>query len=269
MLDIKFYETYYFCNVVQNVIKSQFNYLLDLEGFCGDLNIYNHSEPFRKYSTLHSFIEYIVDDIYFEAIDDAKNNNLRAQVLKYQKAPIEYALEYHSLCFTSFKGYMKGEQKELCEFNEDDLVNYYLQLKDDVYYELVEQTTKEIFHVLFQNREFLLSFNQMMAEYLESAGGGNCNLFTKKGTFKRRHIPKWVKRAVFYRDKGRCILCDSDLSGTLNANNMENYDHIIPLAKFGFNDVTNIQLLCKACNQKEKKADLLITSSKYYSWYKY
>ena len=28
----------------------------------------------------------------------------------------------------------------------------------------------------------------------------------------------------------------------------ERYDHIVPLARFGANDVTNLQLLCEPCN---------------------
>ena len=28
-------------------------------------------------------------------------------------------------------------------------------------------------------------------------------------------MPEWVKRAVFYRDRGRCVLCGKDLSGQL------------------------------------------------------
>ncbi|MBV4522630.1 HNH endonuclease [Pseudomonas sp. SWRI74] len=66
---------------------------------------------------------------------------------------------------------------------------------------------------------------------------------------KRVTIPKWVRRAVFYRDRGRCVLCDKDLFGQINLENHKNYDHIVPLAKHGLNDTSNIQLLCKECNQ--------------------
>ncbi|MPL66263.1 hypothetical protein SDC9_11932 [bioreactor metagenome] len=64
------------------------------------------------------------------------------------------------------------------------------------------------------------------------------------------------------------ILCDRDLSGILNLENKVNYDHIVPLDKYGFNDISNIQLLCFDCNQK-KKANPAITSHFYQSWYSY
>ncbi|MFW2567879.1 HNH endonuclease [Aliarcobacter butzleri] len=58
------------------------------------------------------------------------------------------------------------------------------------------------------------------------------------------------------------------MSGILNLENKVNYDHIVPLDKYGFNDISNIQLLCFDCNQK-KKANPAITSHFYQSWYSY
>jgi 5-methylcytosine-specific restriction endonuclease McrA len=59
-----------------------------------------------------------------------------------------------------------------------------------------------------------------------------------------------------------------DLSGLVNIENSENYDHIVPLASYGLNDVTNIQLLCSKCNKK-KSGGTAITSYKYQTWYSY
>ncbi|WHI44650.1 HNH endonuclease [Microbulbifer sp. TRSA001] len=120
----------------------------------------------------------------------------------------------------------------------------------------------------------MMLFNDMMSRSLELAKDmlppeETDQLFVRPGILKRKSIPKWVQRAVFFRDRGRCVLCDKDLSGTLNLENLENYDHIVPLSKHGLNDVTNIQLLCKECNQIDKKGGQPITSNKYQSWYSY
>lgn len=57
-----------------------------------------------------------------------------------------------------------------------------------------------------------------------------------------RHIPSDIRRTVWSRDKGRCVLCG-------NQENLE-YDHIIPFSKGGAHSVSNIRILCRACNRR-------------------
>ena len=60
---------------------------------------------------------------------------------------------------------------------------------------------------------------------------------------KREPIPRDVKHAVWARDEGRCVECDSDFD--------IQYDHVIPLSMGGANTVENLQLLCARCNQRK------------------
>jgi len=56
-----------------------------------------------------------------------------------------------------------------------------------------------------------------------------------------RLIPGDVKRAVWERDKGKCVICGSDKN--------LHYDHILPFSKGGTSlNAANIQLLCQSCN---------------------
>lgn len=91
-------------------------------------------------------------------------------------------------------------------------------------------------------------------------------LFNSKGRLKRVNIPEWAKRAVFFRDRGRCCLCFKDLTGIISLKSSKNFDHIVPLAAGGLNDVSNLQLLCAECNSK-KRHDHIITSNYYQAWY--
>jgi 5-methylcytosine-specific restriction endonuclease McrA len=82
-----------------------------------------------------------------------------------------------------------------------------------------------------------------------------CNLWTSKNWRAEaikiqgvRTIPTAVKRAVWTRDKGKCVVCGS-------RKNLE-YDHIIPVSRGGSNTERNIQLLCSLCNKK--KSDNII-----------
>ena len=258
----------------------------DLHAFYGDEAYLNLVEPFKKYSTFHMFIEFIVDDVFYENALSVDLNKRKADLERFsntpyglndedKKLPIELALEFHNIEHSSFDEYLIEKGKKFFECDEDDIYDYMTELRlTGEYDSLIKQTVKEIFHVLFQNRELMLFFNNMVSTGIEfqveeCVPDSVEELFKENGTLKRKSIPKWVQRAVFFRDRGRCVLCDKDLSGTLNYENLENYDHIVPLAKHGLNDVSNIQLLCKECNQIEKKAGTPITSNKYQSWYAY
>jgi 5-methylcytosine-specific restriction endonuclease McrA len=56
----------------------------------------------------------------------------------------------------------------------------------------------------------------------------------------RKPIPADMRRAVFARDGGRCVECESeeDLQ----------FDHVIPHSMGGADSVENLQLLCAPCN---------------------
>ena len=64
-------------------------------------------------------------------------------------------------------------------------------------------------------------------------------------------IPPAVKQYVFNRDHYQCQSCGKDrLRAKLSI------DHIIPLAKGGSNDISNLQTLCLDCNRiKTDKID--------------
>lgn len=63
----------------------------------------------------------------------------------------------------------------------------------------------------------------------------------------RINIPPEVKKYVFERDNYQCKSCGkNDRQTTLNI------DHIISLATGGSNDISNLQTLCRDCNQQKK-----------------
>ncbi len=60
-------------------------------------------------------------------------------------------------------------------------------------------------------------------------------------------IPSSVREYIFQRDNYTCKSCGRNQDKTIL-----NIDHIIPLAKGGSNDISNLQTLCKNCNQRKK-----------------
>jgi hypothetical protein len=129
----------------------------------------------------------------------------------------------------------------------------------------------EVFFLLFQNRGLLLLFNDMMASQVannlsDGVPDEYFHYFDAPGKLKRVSIPRWVKRAVYFRDRGFCTICNRDLTHSVNLTNVEHYDHIVPLAQGGLNDVSNIQLLCQDCNLKKQGSEAT-TSDTYEAWY--
>lgn len=166
---------------------------------------------------------------------------------------VERAIEHYYGEKSRFYDWLKEEAA--CDLIEDAFENYLFELWIGGKYEdVVERIANEMFYILFQNRKFLLRFNFYMSRAHEDK-------------FSRTYIPQWVKRAVYYRDRGKCVLCNKDLSGQLAIieDNEVHYDHMVSLEQGGINDVSNIQLLCKQCNLV--KGELSNTNNIYQNWY--
>lgn len=60
---------------------------------------------------------------------------------------------------------------------------------------------------------------------------------------RRQTVTREVRLAVFERDGGRCVECDSNFD--------LQYDHLIPVSMGGATTVENLRLLCAPCNQRK------------------
>lgn len=284
LFEAHYHETYSFANIIRNVLHDQFEYLCPLNEFYGAGKIVAHFKPFPKFSALHSFIEFIATSIIFDDINtlgldvmqDEFDRSIQRTWVNIEgdpcKLPIEIAMSYHKIEHTPFHVWLSGISKDFLSASDSDVYDYYCELQVEQSFEnLMEIITTEVFYILFQNRGLLMVFNNMMASIVTSVDGNDIppelqHLVTAKGVLRRANIPSWVRRAVFYRDRGFCTNCHIDLSGTLSIGNLSQFDHIVPLAAGGLNDVTNIQLLCQDCNQA-KRAGEASTSNLYEAWY--
>jgi hypothetical protein len=284
LLDAQFHGTYYFASVVGNIVRDPIVYIRKLDDFYGDDRYLNYVRPFPRDSAFHWFICFVVDALVFEEIDEVDLEDRKRQFATFQNMPealaslkptvlpIDEAMSAYGIGTITFADWLSASGKTFGTANENDVYEYYEETRQSAHYEtLVDRWTAEVFFVTFQNRQLLLDFNEMMAGqvsdgHLEDIPEEFRVHYSQEGMLKRVAVPVWVQRAVFYRDRGLCSLCQRDLSGILAIGNVENYDHIVPLARGGLNDVTNIQLLCRECNAA-KRDGIPQTSGRYEQWY--
>lgn len=72
------------------------------------------------------------------------------------------------------------------------------------------------------------------------------NQFHRQALYEQmssRSIPQHIKGSVYQRDQGLCIQCRS--------REYLEFDHIIPISLGGATSADNLQILCRACNQKK------------------
>jgi hypothetical protein len=173
---------------------------------------------------------------------------------------LEAALKDYGIPFLSFMDFIRrdcGEKEEDDYLDLNHLHDWMCAQEERAFGFLWEKMTDEVFHLLFGNRGFLLNFNLALGQFRQGRGDSPS---------PRCSIPQWVKRAVYFRENGKCALCKKDLSGLISIDPKQHYDHIVPLKSLGANDPCNMQLLCDRCNL-QKAASSARTSSVYAPWW--
>jgi hypothetical protein len=262
-----YYQTYYFADICNAIMEDEFRHLRSLDDFWGNGQINSFIKPFQKYSNLHMFIEFTIDRLFYES--NQNYSEFTIDELLNKKFWINNTLDYHNIKHISFKEWYQNNNSSM---HSEDLMYKYLEFLEfsDFYIKLKEQMVEEAFFILFLNRKFLREFNLNISGILEISDVDDINddelIKQRSLKLKRKHIPKWAEKAVFFRDRGICTYCKKDLSGVINISNKYHIDHIVPLAKYGLNDVSNLQLLCEFCNTSKGSKHTNI-SNDYERWY--
>lgn len=289
-ITIKYAATYYFVSEFDQYVNRD----LILDSFLSDYfadAMLEYIRPFRKWTALHKF-----SSLYADLALDADFD--RAAELQYVRVGSceEESCSRHprsdahllaadlcrihnhdaSILTEALEGWVLARD---CCLQSGQLMN--MEALDEAWSEwklvggneeIAAQIAEEMFFVLFANRNFLSRFNEHMAARVSSlVPEENDELLTVNGDgetiLKRVEPPQWAKRAVFFRDRGYCCGCGRNLENSRSPINRAQYDHIVPLAAGGLNDVSNLQLMCESCNG-EKRDRRAAASDLYERWYK-
>ena len=265
-----YYKTYYFADICSIVMEESFLYVRKLNDFWGEGNIRNFLQPFPKFSLLHQYIDFCIDRLIYES--NKEISDLSLNQLKNKKFWINHTLDYHNIKHKSFWEWYQSDNVFFNLMTEDLIIKYFEFIEySDLYYDLKNQMIEETFFILFLNRKFLKNFNSNLAGIFELENPDAFNesqlkFLNSKFRLSRKNIPTWAKKAVFYRDRGKCTYCNKDLTGLINIANKYHIDHIVSLDQFGFNDISNLQLLCDSCNTSKGSRHSNV-SKNYEKWY--
>lgn len=246
-------DLYYICQMADRVTEDPFQYIRHIEEIFGDAASASLSQNYPKWTCFHSFLESIVSSVILENMEKSEENPGRFWV--------DHLMRSNGILYSKVSP---------TQFNRDEYYEYFDALQQqDLIGSLCEGVAKQVFHVLFSNRGTMSAFGHMVSGYvLETTPTFSPDAFTISGHLRRSRIPSWAKNAVFHRDKGKCVLCRTDLTRLFSQSSQIHYDHILPLALGGMNCVTNLQLTCSVCNQS-KGARSAETSREYEAWYDY
>ena len=191
-------DLYYICQMVDTVTRDASSYIRNIEDIFGDMASIGLTQSFPKWTAFHTFIESVISSVIFE---DAEKD----------KIPGTFWVDY----------LLEANEKKLRPASYDhrapSLINGYEYLEqlsqDDLINDVCENVTKQVFHVLFSNRGTLAAFWEVVSGYiLYTAPAFAPESFTKSGYLRRCSIPMWAKNSIYHRDKGRCVLCKTDLT---------------------------------------------------------
>lgn len=140
-----------------------------------------------------------------------------------------------------------------------------------IYFRLLDSYTQEISdltHIyainfaerVFHDRQYCEFVSYIVASLYDFSGFPVIDERNRLSVVKvtRKAWPTWVRDVLRARERGKCAECGAsfdELEGEIHI------DHIIPLAKGGFNDLANLQLLCEMCNKKKGVQEIRVNSS--------
>ena len=216
---------YWFAHVVSNVVDDPQGYLRELHDiFVEDGSATSLCNAFPRWSNLHFFIAAIFESVVHEPTEEG------------------------SAIFRAFLELMDAPKDWFDDIDEEGPGEIVLT---ELYEKGRDRLVEEVFHIVFRDVSLLARFNAIVANYISDFGediGNDDERFAKRGTLRRVTVPSYVRDAIYFRDGGECRTCKKPIDRVLSPEARERYDHIVPLAQGGANDITNIQLLCEACN---------------------
>lgn len=116
------------------------------------------------------------------------------------------------------------------------------------------------FAQLWTRKAFLFDFNMLCAQRISKLSKLDYPVLNQDGRFSRAtYFSKWLVDLLIMREAGCCHYCFRPVVTSNLMNKTYDIDHVVPIAKGGSNDPTNLAIACSVCNN-QKKANIVPVS---------
>lgn len=168
LIELTYYDTYYFANFVKDILEDQFSYLRLLDDFYGDCRYLSYTSPFPRFSAFHSFIRFLVDALICDDVLNIKLDMRQDEAERFKsmpsalnahpsKLPVNLALDRFGIQHQTFDSWLNARGIEFLDARDADVEEYYEDLRTRGQMgELLDRTTAEV---------FLSSFRTGMSSY--------------------------------------------------------------------------------------------------------
>lgn len=138
-------------------------------------------------------------------------------------------------------------------------------LHRDLFLSGLKTLVNSAFYHLWHRKAFLYDFNVRLAEKIAPLLKSDYPALERDGRLPRApYFHKWVIDLIINREGGLCHYCKRPVAIPSLSNQTYDIDHMVPIARGGTNDPTNLVLSCSNCNNKKRAKIQLMPDT--FSW---
>lgn len=168
---------------------------------------------------------------------------------------IDY-IEFQDYAIYMFDYMYSDVPSEFRSNSEEVVMQARITYREKFYYGL-NFIVDSAFAQLWSRKAFLFDFNILCAEKISGLTTSNYPVLNQDGRFSRAtYFPKWLVDLLIMREAGCCHYCLRPVVASNLTNKTYDIDHVVPIAKGGSNDPTNLAIACLVCNN-QKKANIV------------
>ena len=126
LLQMHYWDTYYYSQVVHGVLARPASYVRGLEDFFGDLNYRTFVPAYPRWTSLHRFVEFIFYALLDESLDDTMEDSI-ANDPQYEPW-VSAALREHGIDHTGIRPWLAQQGVNPSDITTDLLHDYHADL---------------------------------------------------------------------------------------------------------------------------------------------